>query len=141
MTDRDLHVERRRTVRNAAAAMAGLISLLYFLIAFQVVTVLDNPEDQTVFGLITGGAFLLGALMILFTDNRVIWGLGAGAQALIIAMYFDLAAAREPAYEPWGIFIRVLQVLLFGALVYLTIRPKTPAAPETRAEVAEPARQ
>jgi hypothetical protein len=136
MTDPDIRVERRKIVKNATAATAALISLLYFLIGFQVVTVLDNAEDQTVFGLVTGGAFLVGTLMILFTDNRVLWGLGATAQALIIAMYFNLAPEREPSYEPWGIIIRVLQVLLLGGLVYLTVRPKTGvASAETRREV------
>jgi hypothetical protein len=109
--------------------MAALISLIYFLIGLQVVTVLENPGDQTVFGLITGAVFLVGALVLLFFDNRVLWGLGALAQALIIFTYFNLAPEREPHYEAWGIVIRVIQVLLLGALVYLAIRPRTEASP------------
>jgi hypothetical protein len=107
-----------------AAAFAVLISLVYFLIGFKAVTVLDNVDDQTAFGLMAGGAFLVGAMLIFLTDNRVLWGIGAVAQALIIATYFNLAPERIPSYEPWGISIRVLQVLLLGALVYLAMRRK-----------------
>lgn len=118
---------RRRRVRMVAAALAAATSVLYFLIGFQVLNVLDNTAEQTEFGLIAGAAFLAGALVLRFVDQRVLWGLGAVAQALIIFMYFSLGPDRTPSFEFWGIAIRVLQVILLGALVYLAVRPKNQA--------------
>jgi hypothetical protein len=135
MTVRKSRVDRRRTVRSVATGLAGLTALLYYLIGFQVVTVLENPEDQAVFGMIAGTAFLAGALVIWFFDRRVLMGLGAVAQALIILMYFNLAPEREPSYEPWGIAIRVVQVSLFAALTYLAVRPVAPPSPAVEREV------
>jgi hypothetical protein len=133
MTVSEIPAGRRTTARYFAAAMALLTALAYFLIGFRVLTVLENPEDQTVFGLIAGSAFLIGALVLLLTDSRVVMGLGAIAQALIILMYFNLAPEREPSFEVWGILIRVVQVLLLGALAYLAIRPRSEATPQVDA--------
>lgn len=111
--------DRRSPIRRAAAGLAVVISLLYFLIGSRAVTVIEDTADQTAFGLIAGGAFLLGAVVILAFDRRFLWILGALAQVFIILVYFDLADERVPSYEFWGISIRVLQVLLLGGLLYL----------------------
>jgi hypothetical protein len=123
MTLSRMPASRRRTARYYAVALTLITSLAYFLIGLQVLTVLEDPGDQTSFGFIAGSAFLLGALVIILTDNRVVMGLGAFAQAFIIFTYFNLASEREPAFEIWGILIRVVQLLLFGALVYLALGP------------------
>jgi hypothetical protein len=120
-------VERRRAVRLLAAALATLVSMLYFLIGFRVLTVIQDPEGQTGFGLTAGVAFLIGAVVIMVVDRRFVWTLGALTQAFIIFTYFNLASVRVPEFETWGIAIRVLQTLLFGALVYLAIRPSEQA--------------
>jgi hypothetical protein len=112
-------LDPRSPIRKAAAGLALVISLLYFLIGSRAVTVIDDTADQTAFGLIAGGAFLLGAVVILAFDRRFLWILGSLAQVFIILVYFDLADERVPPYEFWGISIRVLQVLLLGALLYL----------------------
>ncbi len=49
---------------------------------------------------------------------------GAVLQALIIFMYFTLAAERIPEFEVWGILLRVVQIPLLGAITYLAIRPR-----------------
>jgi hypothetical protein len=137
MTVSEKLANHRGMVRNLAATLAFLTSISYFHIGFRLVTVLDNVADQTAFGLIAGSAFLIGALAILLFDNRILMGLGALAQVFIILMYFNLAPEREPSYEVWGITIRVLQVLLLGALAYLAIRPKEAAQPPA----GQPARE
>lgn len=129
-------LHRRRSVRYFAAAMAAIASVIYLLIGLRVVTVLDKPEDQVGFGLAAGIAFAIGALMILVVDNRGLWAAGAIAQALIIFMYFSLAAERTPQFEAWGIFIRVAQFLLLGALGYLAISHRA----EGRHRAGPPAR-
>ncbi|MGH8871211.1 MAG: hypothetical protein ACRDWS_04475 [Acidimicrobiia bacterium] len=129
MTVSETPANRRRAVRYFAATMAALTSLMYFLIGLGTLTVLENPAEQTSFGLTAGAAFLVATLMISFFDRRALMGLGALAQALIIFAYFGFAAEREPSFETWGILIRLLQILLLGALTYLAIRPQEPTRP------------
>lgn len=124
MVNADTKEGTRILVRHTAAALAGITSLMYILIGLQVLSVLDRPEEQVVFGLTAGSAFLVGVLVIERFDRRVVMGLGAAAQAFIIYIYFDLASQREPSFEIWGIVIRVIQVALFATLLYLAMRPR-----------------
>jgi hypothetical protein len=112
----------RRTVRIVAAALAAATSLIYYLIGLRAVTVLENVDDQVGFGLIAGTAFLVGTVLILVIDSRIVFALGALAQVLIIWMYFELSSERTPSFEVWGVSIRILQALLLGVLAYLAIR-------------------
>jgi hypothetical protein len=117
--------DRRTITRRIAGGLAAAIAIVYFLIGFEVVTVWEGGVGQRQFGLLAGSAFLAGAVVISFTDKRVLWVLGALAQVPIILAYFDFASEREPAFEPWGITIRVLQVVLIFALGYLaSTRPR-----------------
>ncbi|HEY4607023.1 MAG TPA: hypothetical protein VIH55_05190 [Acidimicrobiia bacterium] len=112
----------RRTLRVVAAAVAAATSLIYYLIGLRAVTVIENTEDQVGFGLIAGTAFLVGTVLILVIDSRVMFALGALAQVFIIWMYFELSSERTPSFEVWGVSIRILQALLLGVLAYLAIR-------------------
>ncbi|HSJ35150.1 MAG TPA: hypothetical protein VLB85_08870, partial [Acidimicrobiia bacterium] len=98
--------DRRPVIRRAAAGVAVLIALIYFMIGFQLVSVLEDATDQTTFGLIAGGAFVIGTALILAFDRRLLWALGAAAQVMIIYTYFNLADQRVPDYEFWGVLIR-----------------------------------
>ena len=115
--------DRRPLIRRAAAGVAMLIALIYFMIGFQLVSVLEDTTHQTTFGLIAGGAFVIGTALILAFDRRLLWTLGAAAQVMIIYTYFNLADQRVPEYELWGVLIRVLQVVLTAFLVYLAAAP------------------
>jgi predicted secreted protein len=118
----------RRRIRFFTAVMAAVVSALYFLIGFQIVAVIEPPEDQAAFALPAGIAFALGALVTLAVDKRWVWIAGGIVQALIILMYFALSSQREPAFEGWGISIRVAQMLLLAALGYLAIRRPVPTS-------------
>lgn len=122
--------KRRRTIRYLAAAASGIIALVYFLIGLGAVTVLDTVAGapavepkllQAYFGIPAALAFALGTWLLLAFDRRILWILGAILQVFVIYAYFDLAAQRTPAYESWGILIRIIQVMLLGALVYLVL--------------------
>ncbi|HZW01842.1 MAG TPA: hypothetical protein VFF55_09780 [Candidatus Deferrimicrobium sp.] len=41
----------------------------------------------------------------------------------VIVMYVVVGQERTPAFETWGITIKILQVVLLGALLYLALRP------------------
>jgi hypothetical protein len=113
----------RRTARPIAVGLTTLIAIIYLLIGLQVLTVLDNPSDQTAFGLIAAGAFAVGAGILAWVDSRVVFGLGAAGVAFVIFTYFSLASERSPEFETWGIVLRVIQAMLFVTLAYLAIRP------------------
>lgn len=115
---------QRRRVRDFAAAVAACSSIIYFLIGLRMVNVIQNPDDQVGFGLAAGAGFAIAGLLILSVDQRALWVAGAVLQALIIFMYFTLAAERNPEFEVWGVLLRVMQVPLLVAITYLAIRPR-----------------
>jgi hypothetical protein len=123
--------ERRRwTVRRAAAALCAVIATVYVLIGLEVVTVVEETEeveeaaDMLVFGLGAAAIFVLGAALLLAVDRRRFWFAGAALQVMIIAMYVSVGAERTRAFEAWGIALRVMQLVLLAALVYLATRPR-----------------
>lgn len=118
----------RRTVRYAAATLAGAMASIYFLIGVGVlivVTPVEGDASMLAFGASAGAAFLLGALLLIAVDRRVLWVLGAVLQVLVVWAYIAVAPDRTPAFETWGITLRVIQLPLFAALVYLAVRPAT----------------
>jgi hypothetical protein len=112
----------RRAAKPFAVGLTTLIAVIYLLIGLQVLTVLDNPDDQTAFALIAAAAFAVGAGILAWIDSKIVFGLGAAGVAFVIFTYFSLATERSPQFETWGIVLRVIQALLFVTLAYLTIR-------------------
>ena len=124
-----LEAPNRRRIRFAAAGLAAITSLLYVLIATSVVSVIDAGavenarHDQMAFATPAAIAYAIGAVLLLLPlmDRRILWVAGALLQMGVIIMYFSVAADREPSFEPWGIAIEVVQVLLLAALVALAV--------------------
>ncbi|HSJ00775.1 MAG TPA: hypothetical protein VLA59_10375 [Patescibacteria group bacterium] len=125
----------RTTIRHAGAVVAAAMAVIYFLIGagvLQVVTANEDPGFLFVFGAMAGGAFLLGALLLMRFDRRWLWMLGAAFQVFVYWGYFAVAPDRTPAFEPWGITLRVVQVPLLIALLYLAVRPSEQRTAEIR---------
>lgn len=120
---------RRRTVRSLAAAASLVTALLYFGIGAGVLVVVDEAATDAPglfeFGASAGAAFVVGALLLLTLDRRVLWVLGALLQVGVIVMYVAVGQQRTPPFELWGILIKAFQVGILGALVYLIVRPPT----------------
>jgi len=99
------------------------------LIATSVVSVIDAAavenarHDQMAFATPAAIAYAIGAVLLLLPlmDRRILGVAGALLQMGVIIMYFSVAADREPSFEPWGIAIEVVQVLLLAALVALAV--------------------
>jgi hypothetical protein len=109
-----------------AATMAGIAASIYFLIALRVITVLEHaPKDQAVFGAMAGSGYAIGVVLLLASERRVVWVLGALLQVFVIAMYFSVSPDRTPHYEVWGILLRIPQSLILITLVYLSIWGKS----------------
>lgn len=125
--------ERHRlTVRYLAAAASLVTAAIYLLIGFGVLEVVDETaaaEGTSLFefGLMAGGAYVLGAMLLALFDRRWLWVLGAILQVGVIVMYVVVSQQRTPPFELWGVTIKVLQFVLLGALVYLSVRQPSPA--------------
>lgn len=117
----------RHTIRLAAAGLATAMAVIYFPIGAGVLDVgsAQGADDGflLIFGASAGGAFLLGAVLLSSLDRRWLWVLGALLQVLVIFGYLAASATRTPAFEAWGITLRVLQLPLLAALVYLAVTP------------------
>jgi hypothetical protein len=104
-------------------------ALLYFGIGAGVLVVVDEAATDAPglfeFGASAGAAFVVGALLLLTLDRRVLWVLGALLQVGVIVMYVAVGQQRTPPFELWGILIKAFQVGILGALVYLIVRPPT----------------
>ena len=121
---------RLMALRVGLAALAAGSAVVYLLIGFEVLAVVEvGPEDPNLlwFGVPALLAFLFGAVVMLATERRLWWALGAAFQVFTIVAYFDVAPSRNPPFEFWGIALRVVQVLMLVGLVVLLLRYPQPA--------------
>jgi hypothetical protein len=124
----------RRSVRLGAAAIAATMAVIYIGIGLRLLDVGGSEADRAflwVFGGLAGGAFLLGTVLLVRFDRRWLWILGAVFQVFVYWAYVDVSKNRNPPFEMWGITLRIIQVPLLVALVYLAARP----APAGRAAI------
>jgi hypothetical protein len=114
---------RRRTVRHVAAALSALVASVYLLIGFDAIRVVDaqatTAGELLPFGLVAGGAFALGAVLLVALDARPLWLVGAAFQVIVLVLYVVVAPERTPPFEIWGVLLRVPQVAMLAALAYL----------------------
>lgn len=127
----------RRRLRSIGALASGTMAVIYYLIGLGVLGIGGSTSgasvDLAMFGFSAGTAFLLQALLLLWTDRRWVWVLSAIFQVWVALVYVMVSGTREPPFEMWGIALRILQVPLLAVVVYLawkapTKRAVTPAA-------------
>ncbi len=135
----------RRTIRYGAAAIAIVMAAIYLLIGFEVLRVVNEQPAGTYlfcFGASAAALFGIGAVLLVGLDRRPLWVVGAILQVLVAALYVAVAPSREPNFEIWGITLRILQIPLFAALVYLALHVPVPNT-ASRAQLGpiDPARE
>lgn len=114
----------RRAIRRAAAAICGVMVAVYAAIGLGATSIEPSEEMSLLtFGLGAASIFVIGAVLLLVLDVRLLWAAGAAVQLGIAGMYVAVSADRTPAFEAWGVGLRVLQVPLFILLVLLAVRP------------------
>ncbi len=117
----------RRTMRRIAAGICVVVAAIYLAIAAELTSIGPSDEmDLVVFGVGAAAIFLVGAALLLTQDRRPLWAAGAALQLMIGAMYLAVSGDRVPAFEVWGLGLRVLQVPLVVLLVLLAMRPVEP---------------
>lgn len=109
--------------RLVAAAAAWAAGVLYVLVGLGVLdvgsTVDPGAEDLVVFGLAAGAAQLLVGVALLVARGRAPLLLVIGFEILVVLMYVAVASVRVPAYEMWGVTIKVLEIVTIVAALAL----------------------
>jgi hypothetical protein len=116
----------RRMIRHVAAAIATSMALIYLGIGLGVLDVRGLEAEKAfpiVFGGMAGGALLLGALLLVRFDRRWLWIAGVMFMVFVYWAYVDVSKTRTPPYELPGITLRIIQLPLLAALMYLAVRP------------------
>lgn len=126
---------RRRTVRLAAAALSGILAIVYVVL---LVIVFQRERGQGAYGESTYGAYLLltipyaiGTVLLLVPrlDRQVFWLVGAVLQAGVIVLYVWFGREADLSMA-WGTVTVVLQAGLLGLLLYLGLKPPPPTRNE-----------
>lgn len=117
-------MRNRRAMRRIAAGLCGVMAAVYLAIGAGATSIEPSEEmSLAAFGVVAATIFLVGGGLLLALDRRLVWAVGAALQLMIAAMYVAVSAERAPAFEAWGLGLRVLQVPLFVLLVILAVRP------------------
>ena len=111
-------------VRYLAGGGVALAAIGYLLIAIDVVTVVEGQATTDATPLyIAAGLFAVLAVALMATPSRAVYATGAALQLLVIVGYLLISSDRTPAFETWGITLKILQIALLAALIYLMTRP------------------
>lgn len=131
----------RRSLRSAASAASGLVTVLYLTFGVLVVRAAEaDPAytDDTTWGgyLMLALAYLAGAVLLAVVDVRALWVVGAVLQVVVLVAFatlgvavFEHEALAEASLVPWVVVISGLQIALLAALAYLAATPTGRAAP------------
>jgi phosphatidylserine synthase len=137
-------------LRRIAAAGSLMVAGVYGLIAIDVITVMeDQATTSPAPPLVAAAAFTMLAVLLLLSARRGVLLFGVVLQATSIAVYLMVSTRREPAFEEWGIGLKITQLLLLSLFVWLlraqaTTRPipeptEAPAPAQERVSEAGPA--
>ena len=129
---------RRLSARRGAAILSAIVTLTYAWMFFAIRTAETGLSENTF------GAYLqltviytIGTVLLLVTDHRWLWGIGAAVQVIVLALFatfgiaiFDYSAVADLPLALWAATITTAQLLVLGLLGYLALSP-TPTPSET----------
>jgi len=124
-------------LRWVAAVLSLANATVYGLIGAGALRVVQGAPGEgpslVVFGALAGGAFLLGAVLLMRFDHRVLWWIGAAFQVFAIVTYFNVAPQRVPPFEIWGLSLKAAQLVLLALLLVLSLtRAGSPGSGDDR---------
>lgn len=124
----------RLRTRYAAAALSGVIGVLYLVLLYLVADA-EAGEAENTFGayLFLAVPYVAGAALLLLLDRRALWVVGAGVQVVVVVLFFmfgagafgpgqgvfDYDALSDLPMELWAAVITGGEVVLLGLLLYL----------------------
>lgn len=137
-------------VRNIAIGASIVAAAIYLGIGIGVLDI-GGAADGSDPGLFEFGVLMAAisgvtAALLWFVRSRVLWIVVAATQVIVLLGYVAFAPYREPAFEAWGIAIKIAQAVVLGAMVYLlahrresstaTVTATPPPPPVTKGHVA-----
>jgi hypothetical protein len=111
-------------VRVVAASTAMVLAMIYLLIGFEAITVrsVTEVEPGPAVPLVIEGLALCGlAAALLLSERRIVPIAGAVLMVVVIAGYLAVAPSRDPSFETWGIVLKLAQIGLLGAMLFLSL--------------------
>lgn len=118
-------------MRYISAAIAGSVAVFY-LVYFFIVNASVPPGENAPVYLIGAILFLLGAVLLVLTDRRSLWMVGAVVPTLAVCVYLWNGVHGEWEDPAAGILISVAEVALLALLVILAMgRPARSDQPVT----------
>lgn len=125
---------RRRGTRLVAAALCGLVAVLYLFLLFLVADAESGASENT-YGayLLLAVLYLVGAGLLIAVDRKALWIAGAAVQIAVLVLFvmfgagvwgpgqgvFDYAALRGLHMVWWATAITGAEVVLLGLLLFL----------------------
>lgn len=106
-----------------AATGAAVVAVAYLLIGVSAIHVVEDQQGTVPPMLVSALLFAGLTVALARAPRRGVIVAGIALQILVIVGYLAVAAERTPAFEAWGIAIKVVQVALVGMLAYLALRP------------------
>ena len=131
--------DRRRLTRHLAAALCGIVGVLYLILLFLVADAESGASENT-YGayLLLAVPYLIGAALLLTVDRRALWIAGAAVQVAVIVLFvmfgagafgpdqgvFDYDALSGLHMELWAAVTTGAEAVLLGLLSYLAFTPQ-----------------
>lgn len=119
------HVSRVEGARRVAIVTAWLAAALYALIGLGVISVgvsMSGPNDILAFGALMVVVYAVIGVLLMRFRSPVLLVAVAVLQLFLLIGYVAIAGSRTPAFEPWGLLVKLDQAILLAASVYLVIR-------------------
>jgi hypothetical protein len=128
--------DRRTMTRHLAAALCGIVGVLYLILLLLVADAESGASENT-YGayLLLAVPYLIGAGLLLAVDRRALWIAGAAVQVAVIVLFvmfgagvfgpgqgvFDYDALSGLHMEVWAAVITGAEAVLLGLLSYLAV--------------------
>lgn len=128
--------DHRTMTRYLAAALCGIVGLLYLILLFLVGDAESGASENT-YGayLFLAVPYLIGAGLLVAVDRRAVWIAGAAIQVVVIVLFvmfgagvfgpgqgvFDYAVLNGLHMEWWAAVITGAEAVLLGVLSYLAL--------------------
>lgn len=121
-----------RAMRRLGVAAATVAALLYLMIGIGVLSVGESTTGEDAgllgFGLVMAASFLGVAGLLLFVRQRAVLLAVAALQVIVLVGYVALSDMRDPPFDPWGVLIKVAQLVVLGVVAWLIVRGPRPQA-------------
>jgi len=114
-------IKPRRRRQHVASILAGTIAALYAMLFAGVLIIAGATDAERGILGVAAAVFAVVAGLLWWRRSRLLWAAAAVLQVVLGWMYLAIAPDRDPAFEMWGVTIRVVSLVLLVVLVRMLI--------------------